>query len=145
MQKLVIIATLLAIAVAITIAPTAYVTVNAQTTGGSVAGSETGAAAAAVTKTVELNNDKILTVLWTASGGNFGSKFGLVSVSVDNSAFILVDNVSLSTNTKVGKYYSDSTKATTVAINPATFPFVKLQTSAGNTGVTETITWQAIR
>ena len=114
-------------------------------TDGFVAGREVGTASAAVTKTIALPGDQILGVLWTASGGNFGSKFGLVSVSVDNTNFVLVDNVSLSTNTKVGKWYSEGTKATTVAVNPAVFPFVKLQTSAGNSGVTETITWTAQR
>lgn len=143
-NKIIAIATILAISMSV-MSIASYNSAVAQTTGGTVSGSETGTASGAVTKTVELSNNKILAVLWTAAGGNFGSKFGLVSVSVDGSAFILVDNVTLSTNTTVGKYYSDSTKATTVAINPATFPFVKLQTSAGNTGVTETITWQAVR
>ena len=108
---------------------------------GYLAGVETGTASAAVSKTIGTSNADKLSFILTASGGNFGSKFGLVSVSVDGTNFILVDNVTLSTNTLVAKNYSDTTLASTVAVNPAMFPFVKIATSAGNTGVTEKITF----
>ena len=142
MKQLLIAVLAVALGLAAMLAQTAVAQVG---TNGFVAGKETGTASAAVSKTISLPGDQLLTVVWTASGGNFGSKFALVSVSVDNSNFILVDNVSLSTNTKVAKWYSEGTKATTVAVNPAVYPFVKLETSAGNSGVTETITWTAQR
>lgn len=108
---------------------------------GYLAGSETGAASAAVSKTIGTDNANKLSFILTASGGNFGSKFGLVSVSTDGTNFILIDNITLSTNTLIAKNYTDGNPASTVAINPAVFPFVKIATSAGNSGVTEKITF----
>lgn len=104
-------------------------------------GVETGTASAAVSKTIGTDNANKLSFILTASGGNFGSKFGLVSVSADGTNFILVDNITLSTNTLIAKNYASGSLASTVAVNPAMFPFVKIATSAGNTGVTEKITF----
>jgi len=131
---------ILSVAILMIVAQTA----NAQGAGavnGYLAGVETGTASAAVSKTLQTQDSDKLSFILQASGGNFGSKFGLVSVSVDGTNFILVDNVTLSTNTLVAKNYSDTTLASTVAVNPAMFPFVKIATSAGNTGVTEKITF----
>jgi len=108
---------------------------------GYLSGVETGTASAAVTKIIQNQDADKLSFILTASGGNFGSKFGLVSVSVDGTNFIQVDNITLSTNTAVAKNYSDTSLASSIAINPAVFPFVKIATSAGNTGVTEKISF----
>ena len=119
-------------------------TANAQGAGvvnGYLSGVETGTASAAVSKVIQNPDADELAFILTASGGNFGSKFGLVSVSVDGTNFVQVDNITLSTNTVVAKNYSDTSLASSVAINPAVFPFVKIATSAGNTGVTEKISF----
>jgi hypothetical protein len=97
----------------------------------------------ALTKTINMHGFNALSLVLQASGGNFGSKFMLVSVSVDNTNFIQIDNVSLSTNTISVKQYDSAHLGTGVAINPALFPFVKVAQSAGNSGVTPTLTWSA--
>lgn len=142
MQKIALALILAAVALSMLAAQTSFV---AAQVGGTDSGRTVGTAAAAVTKTIETSSQKHLAFLLSASGGNFGSKFGLVSVSVDGTNFILVDNITLGTNTSIGKNYSDTHLATTVAVNPVLFPFVKIATSAGNSGVTETITWTAQR
>lgn len=106
-------------------------------------GRTVGTVATALSKTINMHGLKELSLVLQASGGNFGSKFWLISVSVDNSNFIQVDNVSLSTNTISVKQYDDNHLASGAAINPAIFPYVKAVQSAGNTGVTATITWSA--
>jgi hypothetical protein len=142
MQKIALALIVVVVAFSMLAAQTSFV---AAQVGGTDSGRTVGTVAAAVSKTIETNTQKQLAFLLTASGGNFGSKFGLVSVSVDGTNFVLVDNVTLGTNTVIAKNYSDAHLATTVAVNPVLFPFVKIATSAGNTGVTETITWTVQR
>jgi hypothetical protein len=119
--------------------------VNAQTVlqGYPSTGRQVGTAAAVITKTVNMHGLDELSLVLQASGGNFGSKYWLISVSVDNSNFIQVDNISLSTNTISVKQYDSAHLASGAAINPALFPYVKAATSAGNSGVTPTLTWSA--
>jgi hypothetical protein len=118
-------------------------TTNAQTVlqGYPSTGRTVGTVAVALTKTINMHSLDELSLVLQASGGNFGSKFMLISVSVDNSNFIQVDNVSLSTNTISVKQYDSAHLASGVAINPALFPYVKVAQSAGNTGVTATLTY----
>jgi hypothetical protein len=104
-------------------------------------GRTVGTVAVALTKTINMHGLDELAFALQASGGNFGSKFLLVSVSVDNSNFIQIDNISLSTNTISVKQYDATHLGTGVAINPAIFPYVKVAQSAGNTGVTATLTY----
>jgi hypothetical protein len=106
-------------------------------------GNTTGTASAAVSKEIEMKQLDELSILLTASGGNFGSKFLIVQASANCQNYFTVDNITLSTATTKGVEYSGASKATTVPVNPAVFPCVKAFTSAGNTGVTETITYSA--
>ena len=129
---------LIALAVIMIAAQTAY---SQGAVDGYLAGSSTGANGSAVSKIIGTDKANELSVILTAAGGNFGSKFGLVSVSVDGSTFIQVDNFTLSTNTLVAKVYNSSALIADVPVNPAVFPFVKIATSAGNTNVVETISF----
>lgn len=133
---------ILLVLLTVAISVTAIQSVNAQgAVDGYLAGSQTGANGSAVSKIVGTDNANQLSFILTADGGNFGSKFGLVSVSVDGSTFIQVDNITLSTNTIVARNYNSTNSIADVPVNPAIFPFVKIETSAGNTNVIETISF----
>jgi hypothetical protein len=106
-------------------------------------GRQVGTVSTALTKTVNMHGLDELSLVLQGSGGHFGSKYWLISVSVDNSNFIQVDNISLSTNTISVKQYDSAHLASGVAVNPALFPYVKAAQSAGNSGTTPTITWSA--
>ena len=108
-------------------------------------GKVTGTQNGTVTKTIPMHTNSELALILKATGGNFGSKFFIVQVAHDCSTFVTVDNISLTTLTIKGVQYSDSSKATTVPVNPADFPCVKAFTSAGVTGVTESLTYSARR
>jgi len=135
---------IVAVAFMVIIAPMAYAQSLGQL-GYFTTGKVTSAVAGTVTKTIKMQNAKELNLILTASGGNFGSKFLIIQTSIDNSVFTTVDNITLSTNTIKAVAYSAASKATTVPVNPAAWPYVKVFTSAGNAGVTSTLTYSGIR
>lgn len=110
-----------------------------------VCGSVSAAAAAAVSQVIQMKGMNALSVFVNATGGNMGSTNLLVQVSLDNTAnsYFTVDSIGMSSATIKGIAYSNALKATTVPVNPAAFPFVKVSTSAGVTSVTETLYWCA--
>jgi hypothetical protein len=114
---------------------------------GEVSGSEAGTAAGIVTKTITMKDDKSLYLILKAAGGNFGSKYLGVFVAQTETptTFLLIDNISLSTNTIIGKTYDATHLGTITAVNPAVYPIIKVATNAGNAGVTSTISYLALR
>jgi hypothetical protein len=102
--------------------------------------SKTGNVNTTLSATINMFSSNDLAVLLTASGGNFSSADATVSVSADNENFIAVDTVGLGTATTVGLEYHEDRNATTIGINPALYPFVKVSVPA-ITGVTVTATW----
>ena len=109
-----------------------------------VCGSTAGAVAGPVSQVIEMKGLTALTLLVNATGGNMGANNLVVQVSEDGlNNYITVDTISLGSATVKGITYSNSLKATTVTVNPAAYPFVKVSTSAGVTSVTETLYWCA--
>lgn len=104
-------------------------------------GLKTGATAAAITQYIAMSGAKQLNLILTATGGNFNSTNLVIAVSQDNSTFITADTIALSTGTSKAIVYSDAQKATTLPINPASFPFIKVTTSAGVASVVEKLYW----
>jgi hypothetical protein len=122
--------------------------VNAQSLGAMgyfVTGKKVGAVNATVSQVIKMQNAKELALLLKATAGNFGSKFLIVQVSQDNSVFITVDNITLGTATIKGVNYSAANTATTVPVNPALFPYVKVYTSALVTNGAQTLYWSGSR
>lgn len=147
MNKLILTSVVLTLAIALG----SMALLNAQTASaarfGEVSGATTGTASGIVTKTLTMKDDKSLYLILNAAGGNFGSKYlgVFVAQSETPTTFLLIDNLSLSTNTKIGKTYDATHLGTTVAVNPAVYPIVKVATNAGNTNVTSTISYLALR
>jgi|ERR1043165_3354924 len=106
-------------------------------------GSKSGAAAATVTKFLPMQGLNTLSVIVNATGGNLGANNLLIGVSMDNTTYLTVDSISLGSATIKGITYSNALKATTVTVNPASYPWVKIATSAGVSSVTETLYWCA--
>ena len=95
------------------------------------------------TGAIFMNGATAFAFVITATGGTFNSTTLAVQVSLDGTTFVTVDTISLSTGTANGKFYDDDNKASTVAVNPANFPYLKLVTSAGVGSVTEKIYYSA--
>jgi hypothetical protein len=114
---------------------------------GEVSGAQVGTQNGTMTKTITMKDDKSLYLILKAAGGNFGSKYlgVFVAQSETPTTFLLIDNISLSTNTQIGKTYDATHLGTLVAVNPAVYPIVKVATNAGNTGVTSTLSYLALR
>jgi hypothetical protein len=126
------------------VAPMAYAQ-NLGQMGYFTTGKVTSTSGGVVNKVIKMQNARELNLILTATGGNFGSKFLIVQTSIDNSVFTTVDNISLTTTTLKAVAYSQASKATTVPVNPAAYPWVKVFVSAGNTGVTENLYYSGIR
>lgn len=114
---------------------------------GEVSGAAVSPAAGVVTKTITMKDDHSLYLILKAAGGNFGSKYlgVFVAQSETPTSFLLIDNISLTTLTSIGKTYDASHLGTIVAVNPAVYPIVKVATNAGNTAVTSTLSYLALR
>jgi len=102
--------------------------------------SKTGSVNSTLTATINMFSSNELGILLTATGGNFSSADATVSVSSDNDNFIAVDTVGLGTATVVGLEYGPDRNATTVDVNPALYPFVKVSVPAIE-DVSVTATW----
>ena len=114
---------------------------------GEVSGNAVSPVAGVVTKTITMKDDHSLYLILKAAGGNFGSKYlgVFVAQSETPTSFLLIDNISLTTTTALGKTYDASHLGTIVAVNPAVYPIVKVATNAGNTAVTSTLSYLALR
>ena len=108
-----------------------------------VCGSKSGAVAGTVTKFIQMGGLNALSIIVNATGGNLGANNLVVGVSNDNSTYLTVDTISMGSATIKGISYSNALKATTVTVNPASYPWVKVATSAGVSSVTETLYWCA--
>lgn len=104
-------------------------------------GTKSGAVAGAVTKFIQMKDANALTVLVNATGGNLGANNLVVGISMDNGTYQTVDTIAMGSATLKGISYSNALKATTVTVNPAAYPWVKVATSAGVSSVTETLYW----
>lgn len=90
-----------------------------------------------ITQYLSMHGSTQINLILTATGGTFNSTNLVIAGSLDNSTFITLDTIALSTGTSKAITYSDSLKATTLPVNPASFPFLKITTSAGVISVTE--------
>jgi len=104
-------------------------------------GIKTSAVAGAITQYISMHSSTQINIILTATGGNFNSTNLVIAGSLDNSTFITLDTIALSTGTTKSITYSDSLKATTQPVNPASFPFLRITTSAGVGSVTENLYW----
>jgi hypothetical protein len=106
-------------------------------------GTLVGTVSTAISKEIYLKVGRSLSWIITATGGagTFNSTTLTVSVSEDGTNWKGVDTISLSTSSIKGGVYNDVTKATTIALNPMDFPYVKFSTSAGVGSVVERLIW----
>lgn len=107
-------------------------------------GSKTGTNGAQVTQMIALQGAATQLALYFSANGTYSSQSATIKASIDNTTWITVDSVSLSTGSSLGKYYSDTNKATTVPVNPTTFPFLNITLPAIAQRV-QTITYSATR
>ena len=106
-------------------------------------GTSTTAVAGAISKVIEMHGMSKLSLVLTATGGNFNSTNMVVSVSEDGVTYLDIDSIALQTGTIKGAVYGAGLKSTTVVIDPALFPYVKVTTSAGVGSVTEKLYYVA--
>lgn len=107
-------------------------------------GTKVGTNGAAVEKFLALQGSvKEIAIIFSANG-TYTSQSATIKASIDNTTWFTVDTVSLSTGTSLGKFYSDASKATTIPVNPAAFPFLDIATPAITARV-QTITWSGMR
>lgn len=109
-----------------------------------VTGTATAANGVRVVKMLALNGAvSQLSIIFSANGV-YASQSATIKASIDNSTWFTVDTVSLSTGTSLGKYYSDTNKATTIPVNIAVFPYLNITTPAIASRI-QTITWAGSR
>lgn len=97
-----------------------------------------------VQTTITVPSSKVfnLSLIFQAvSGGNFASQSATCEVSNDNSTFYTVDStINLGTGTLFAKGYSNANLGTTLAVNPATFKFIRV-TIPAIVGITTRVLW----
>lgn len=80
-------------------------------------------------------------VFQATAGGNFASQNATVEASINNTDYYTVDSsIGLGTSTLAAKGYSDGSKGTTLAVNPAGFKYVRV-TIPAIVGLTTRIVW----
>jgi len=108
-----------------------------------IMGTSTTSVAGAISKVIEMHGMTKLSLILTATGGNFNSTNLVIEVSEDGATYVVVDTIALSTGTTKGAVYGAGLKSSTIAIDPALFPYIRVTTSAGVGSVTEKLYYVA--
>lgn len=113
-----------------------------------VSGSQTGTANTQLQFDFETHDATELNLIFQCSGGAgvFASQNATVEGSVDeptetSPTWIALDTVGLGVAAFIGKVYNGSNKATTIVINPATCPRIRITVPALGSSIVPKVTW----
>lgn len=114
---------------------------------GEVRGTVTGSVNGSISATLTMKDNTNLQFFIQAFNGDLNNSRILVTGNTANApaTSILLDNFTAGTNGTFGHYYDANHLASKVPINPATLPYISIQTSKGDTGATQKLTYQALR
>jgi hypothetical protein len=135
---------ILALFLAVSLFSSAYVYASTSSDARYLTGTITGTNGVKVSQVIELKGSATEIALIFSSNATYAAQTATVAVSIDNNNWITVDSVSLGTGTSLGKGYSSASKATTIPVNPASFPYLNITLPAIATHV-QTITWSGTR
>lgn len=93
--------------------------------------------------TISVEDLEELSIVFAASGGAgvFASQNATIEISNDNATWISVDTVGLGTGNKLGKFYNENNKATTVPVNIMAYPYIRVTVPAIGVSIVTTCTW----